>query len=302
MEVHRMIGAQPMKAAMLLTEHDSDYYVFEEPRKLKTPSILFPIALKLRSAFLFRLICLAAIAASPNAAPAAQPGDSTLDNHFRIGKTLYVDDFQHGLVQWKAEEEQPGKITAANGVLDIDVPAGLTLWFKPEIHGLVMISYDATVISHGGRNDRVSDLNCFWMATDPLDTSNIFANPRSGKFSDYNRLRTYYVGLGGRGNTTTRFRRYIGNAKIRPLLPQNDLSSPNAMIIPNQAQTIHLIADGQRIEYYRDKERLFQYMDPQPYTHGWFALRTVRNHMQIRNFRIVQLIPENKAVPSMDRR
>ncbi|MHB1021699.1 MAG: DUF6250 domain-containing protein [Acidobacteriaceae bacterium] len=248
--------------------------------------------MKLRSAFLFNLVCLAVIVARPSSALTSQAAKVSPEHHFRIGKTLYTDDFQHGLVQWKAEEEKPGKITAANGVLDIDVPAGLTLWFKPELHGPIMISYDATVLSHGGPNDRVSDLNCFWMATDPLDPHDIFAHPRSGKFSDYNSLLTYYVGLGGRGNTTTRFRRYIGNAKVRPLLPQNDLSSPDTMIIPNQTQTIRLIADGQRIEYYRDKERLFQYMDPQPYTHGWFALRTVRNHMQIRNFRIVQLIPE----------
>lgn len=75
------------------------------------------------------------------------------------------------------------------------------------------------------------------------------------------------------------------------LFPENDLSAPDKLIIPNRTQTISLIADNQLIELYRDNERLFKYIDPHPYTHGWFAIRTVKNHMQVRNLRIVQLIP-----------
>ena len=39
----------------------------------------------------------------------------------------------------------------------------------------------------------------------------MFARLRSGTFAEYNDLLTYYVGLGGNRNTTTRFRRYIGD-------------------------------------------------------------------------------------------
>ena len=46
----------------------------------------------------------------------------------------------------------------------------------------------------------------------------MFAQARSGAFADYNDLLTYYVGLGGNRNTTTRFRRYIGDPVLRPLL------------------------------------------------------------------------------------
>ena len=74
-----------------------------------------------------------------------------------------------------------------------------------------MIQYEATVVSAGGPNDRVSDLNSFWMATDPRTPEDLFAHDRSGKFAEYNLLDMYYVGLGGNGNTTTRFRRYIGD-------------------------------------------------------------------------------------------
>jgi hypothetical protein len=157
-----------------------------------------------------------------------------------------------------------------------------------------MITYEATVISAAGANDRVSDLNSFWMATDPKSPDNLFAHPRSGKFADYNTLRMYYVGLGGNGNTTTRFRRYIGNAVGRPLLPQNDLSvaqHPDLGITANRQQTLTLIADGPLIQYWRDGKKIFEMTDPEPYTRGWFGVRTTNNHMQVRNLRVVRLVP-----------
>lgn len=207
---------------------------------------------------------------------------------------LYSDDFHHGLHQWFVEIEKPGTVTAKDGVLDIDVPAGVTLWFRHELDGPVMITYEATVISAGGPNDRVSDLNSFWMATDPQSPNDLFAHPRSGKFADYNTLRTYYVGLGGNGNTTTRFRRYIGDAVERPLLPQNDLSvkqRPELGIVANRPQTVTLIADGPLIQYWRDGKKIFEMNDPEPYTRGWFGIRTTKNHMQVRNVRVVRLVP-----------
>lgn len=214
------------------------------------------------------------------------------DKRYHAEKLLYADDFQHGLGEWRFEMEKPGTVTANDGALDINVPAGVTVWFRRELVGPVMISYDAIVISEGGPNDRVSDLNSFWMATDPASPRDFFAHARNGAFASYNSLRLYYVGLGGNGNTTTRFRRYIGNANDRPLLPQNDLSvaqHPDAGIVANKTQTITLIADGALIQYWRDGVKIFAMDDSAPYTRGWFGIRTTKNHMQIRNLRITRL-------------
>ena len=159
-----------------------------------------------------------------------------------------------------------------------------------------MISYEATVVSEGGPNDRVSDLNSFWMATDPAAPKDIFARARSGAFAEYNSLQMYYVGLGGNGNTTTRFRRYIGDAVERPLLPENDLSvaeNHDAGIVANRWQTVTLVADGRLIQYWRDGVKIFEMTDPEPYTKGWFGIRTTKNHMQVRNLRIVRLVPRH---------
>ena len=230
------------------------------------------------------LFACGASGATDREAPLASP-----DARYQLAGTLQQDDFQDGLVDWTLESERPAQVTANGGVLDIDTPGGLTLWFRPELHGPLLIEYEAAAVSAGGPNDRVSDLNCFWMATDPGTTASPMGH-RSGAFSDYNTLRTYYVGLGGNGNTTTRFRRYVGSATERPLLPENDRSSPQDLLQPNQFQRIRIVADGGLIQYYRDDRKLFEFKDPQPYTRGWFAFRTTQSHLRIRHFRVYRLI------------
>ena len=199
------------------------------------------------------------------------------------GRSLHTDDFQHGLRQWTIEAEKPATVTAANGVLDIVAPAGLTAWFRPELTGPVAIAYEAQAVSEGGPLDRVSDLNAFWMARE-ADGGSPLDHPRSGAFAGYDTLKTYYVGQGGNANTSTRFRRYVGRAGDRPMLPRHDHAAADEMLTPNRWTAVRLIADGQRIEYWSDGRRLFELQDLEPYTRGWFALRTTQNHLRVRNF------------------
>jgi hypothetical protein len=204
-------------------------------------------------------------------------------------KLLFHDDFDSGLSQWHVEAEKPGRISAANGVLDIDVPAGCTLWFKPRLEGPLTIEFEATAVDEGGSNDQVSDLNVFWMANNVDGRQPVFAHVRSGKFEEYNALLTYYVGLGGNRNTTTRLRRYIGDPVLRPLRPGYDLADTQYMLVPNQRQTIRLVANGRFIEYWRDGTRIFHMEDAAPYENGWFALRTTFSHLRIERLRIRRL-------------
>jgi hypothetical protein len=148
----------------------------------------------------------------------------------------------------------------------------------------VEIEFQATAVAAGGPNDNVSDLNVFWMATNGVGGRQPpYAKHRSGRFSEYDDLLTYYVGLGGNRNTTSRFRRYLGEPGNRPLLPAHDLTAPAVLLVPNHQQKITLIADGGHIEYQRDGKTLFIYEDPAPYTRGWFALRTTSNHLRVEN-------------------
>jgi hypothetical protein len=195
------------------------------------------------------------------------------------GKLLFSDNFTQGLAFWRVELEKGGTVAAKDGILNLDVPAGCTVWFRTEFHGPVIIEYDATMIRRGGPNDRVSDLNCFWMARDA-------SVQRSGRFADYNTLRGYYVGQGGNTNTTTRFRRYIGDPVLRPLLPEHDLKAP--LLEPNMPMHIRLVANGPHIQYFCDGGVIFDYYDTHPYTRGHFAFRTTFSHIQIRNFRVLK--------------
>jgi hypothetical protein len=206
-----------------------------------------------------------------------------------FGPVLFNEDFNAGLENWQIEAEKPGHIEAANGVLDIDVPAGCTLWFKPKLAGPVAIEFEATAVAAGGPNDQVSDLNVFWMANNPDGAEPVYATPRSGAFAQYNNLRTYYAGLGGNRNTSTRFRRYIGDPDKRPLLPEHDLSARSAMLTANRTQTITLVANGSTVEFRRDGQPILRMLDPQPYTSGWFALRTTYSHLRISALRIYSL-------------
>jgi hypothetical protein len=203
------------------------------------------------------------------------------DALFQNGKLLYSDDFTRGLSRWDVELEKPGRAEAKNGILTLDVPAGCTVWFRPELNGPIRIEYEAVMVKRGGSNDRVSDLNCFWMAGN--------VRKRTGRFADYNDLRAYYVGQGGNGNTTTRFRRYIGDPELRPLLPEHDLSAKDVLLEPNTAQRIELLAANGRIQYVNNGRVVFDFTDKAAYTRGRFGFRTTFSHIEIRKFRVYRV-------------
>jgi len=232
---------------------------------------------------------LAGISRAQVVEPSTAP--SITDSRFAQGEKLYSDDFDTDTGRWVSELEQGGNITFGKGKLEIDVPKGATVWFKPMLKGPVLIQYQAKVIAAGGKNDRVSDLNCFWMAKDSRNPDDLFAVKRSGKFADYNQLLCYYVGVGGNANTTTRFRRYIGDATTRPLLAGNDLSGRENLLTANASQWITLVACDHLIQFYRDGKKLFEMEDPEPYTVGNFAFRTTQSQLEISQFRVYGLAP-----------
>ena len=175
------------------------------------------------------------------------------------------------------------------GQLEIDDSAGCTVWFKHKLTAPVLIEYIATLISNNGKNDRVSDLNCFWMATDPEYPEDMFLNSkaRKGKFSNYHCLRLYYIGYGANNNTTTRFRRYPGDCS-RPLI--QGFEDKDHMNIPNAARKIQIISTGKSVIFICDGEIVFHFNDAYPFTEGWFGFRTVNNHMKIDNFKVHSIV------------
>lgn len=190
------------------------------------------------------------------------------------------------LSQWVVEQMPEGTVKVSDGTLEIEDRDGCTIWYKTRLTAPVEIEYEVTVVSKDGPWDRVSDVNCFWMANEahvPADAHLTTPRKRSGKFSEYDSLLTYYVGMGGNNNTTTRFRRYDGTA-ARPLLAEHDLRGPEVLLTPNATYHIRLVARDGQAEFWRDGKRMFSFKDPEPLKSGWFGIRTVNSHLRIRRF------------------
>lgn len=206
---------------------------------------------------------------------------------------LFSDGFKHGLDHWRVEQQPGGTVTTSDGKLVIADRGGCTVWWREPLVAPVTITYVAKVTSAA----RVSDLNCFWMASDPARPDDLFAagHQRDGRFGTYDSLRTYYVGYGGNNNTTTRFRRYDGSG-ARPLLPEHDLAAPPFLLKPDHPYAITLVAgaDG-RVQFIRDGEVVFDWTDPRPLQRGWFGFRTVNSRIEITNFSVHRGVPSRAA-------
>lgn len=203
---------------------------------------------------------------------------------------IFNDNFNSDLSKWTVEQVSGGTSQITEGQLEIDDVDGCTIWFNEKMSGDIRIEYDIVMIDEGGPNDRVSDLNCFWKAIDPSSPDDILANSnsRTGKFNNYHGFRLYYVGFGANNNTSTRFRRYPGDG-TRPLLPEHDLTDSTLMNKANVQRHVRIICQGNQTIYKIDDITVFDFTDEEPFTDGWFGLRTVANHMTVDNFKVYSL-------------
>ncbi|WP_405378967.1 MULTISPECIES: DUF6250 domain-containing protein [Streptomyces] len=211
-----------------------------------------------------------------------RPAITTDTGPHRAWTRVAHDDFRADTGQWAAELQDGGTVAAADGVLDIDVPGGATVWLRQELADPYEIEFTATPVDEGGPHDNVTDLNTFWNARDSRSPDDILATPRSGAFAEYDHLTTYYVGFGANLNTTTRLRRYVGEPGNRPLL--HDLTEP--LLAANRPHHTRIVSDGGHLEYWNNGELVFSHDDPEPYRDGWFAFRTVASHFHITDFTV----------------
>jgi len=197
---------------------------------------------------------------------------------------IYKDNFDKPLdsLNWKVEmlSGENARVNTENQKLVIDAPYGVTVWFKHKLTGPIRIEYDWKVVVADGANDRLSDLNQFWMATDPKN-KDLFT--RKGKFSDYDALSLYYVGFGGNKNTTTRFRKYQGNGERKLLQEYTDRSH---LLKPNHKYHITIEVTDRLTRFSVDGIAYFSFTDPELLTNGYFGFRTTHARHEISNFRV----------------
>ncbi len=200
------------------------------------------------------------------------------------GALLHQDDFNGPLTGYVSEfARKPGNVVVnRDGRLLIDVDSGATVWLDKPLSGNLLIAYTRRVVMDGGPNDRLSDLNQFWMARDPARAT-LFT--RSGKFEDYDDLEMYYAGMGGNGNTTTRLRRY-GDGK-RELLAER--LGRDFLLEPNRDYRVEIAVRDGCTRMRVDGREIFTYHDPRPLTHGYVGFRTTWSRQTIDGLTIHQI-------------
>ena len=199
-----------------------------------------------------------------------------------IGSCLLVACFSSNkksnpiLEKWVAEDESAAmQLSLISDTMELVVPAGLTLW-----------------LMEGGEFDRLSDLNCFWAANDPLHPDHIFARSewRNGVFKNYNTLNLFYVGYGGNENTTTRFRRYyaeyngVDDARVKPLIAE--YTDPEHLLVPGKWYHIVIRVEKEYTTYSVNGEELFRASLKPGEGDGYFGLRLLQNHVLVTGFEV----------------
>ena len=205
------------------------------------------------------------------------------------GQPFFSEDFSTPLdtATWVVEmEPAPGShssVYTKDKTLILDTKAGVTVWLNKPLSGNLQIEYDREVLVDTGKNDRLSDLNQFWMAADP-HKARLFS--RNGRFEAYDNLVLYYAGMGGNGNKTTRFRKYLEGG-TKPLIKEY-LDAPH-LLKPNRIYHIKITLQNGTTSFWVDNECYFTYTDPSPLTSGYFGFRSTWSRQEIKNLKISYL-------------
>ncbi|SMO53862.1 DUF6250 domain-containing protein [Gracilimonas mengyeensis] len=244
---------------------------------------------------------------------------------FEVGELIYQNNFESEndwLIQVEdTEAPSEPRIDFFNGYLEVLLPGrGATVWNRNEFSGNIAITYKvkapSTYVNELGVV--VRDMNTFWHATHPGNPMALFdADKYTGAFPSYHTLQGYYASMGGRDNTTTRFRRYPridenGDPVDHIALSYRD-GQQSFLIQPGKTHTIQLVVFDDVVQYLVDGKVFYEIKEGDTvevaladgtmeevtyttdrfpaYTEGWFGFRLVNTHHVYSDFRVYRLVP-----------
>jgi hypothetical protein len=214
-------------------------------------------------------------------------GNSNAQETGKTKRVLWADNFDTALdtAQWFIElsPQINNKVYVEHGQLVLDVANGVTVWWKQKLKNKWVIEFDRTIPIDNHKNDRLSDFNVFWQATDPKTGTLMGRNPA---FENYDSLSLYYVGFGGNTNTTTRFRKYQGNGERTILAEYTDSTY---LLTPNKTYHCRIVFKKKTMRFYIDDALFFSFRDKKPLKSGYFGFRTTQSRHLIDNFRVHEL-------------
>jgi len=231
---------------------------------------------------LFTMICSGSLFCQTDKnVPVKMPYVCSIKNE----KLIYSETFSKDFSNWRAEFELPdsSNISLKDGKQDVLAARGATIWFKPKLSGNIMILYDVYIPYSGAKFERVSDMNVFWMASDPSTSGEVV---RDGKFLSYDNLNLYYAGIGGHNNKFTRFRKYQSNGQ-KPVL--QEYSDKQHLLAGNTEYQVKIVVHNGLVRYFLNDKLFWELIDEAPYTTGYVGFRTTNSHQQYDNFRVYSI-------------
>ncbi|WP_218932131.1 DUF6250 domain-containing protein [Adhaeretor mobilis] len=252
---------------------------------------------------------------------------------FTVGPLLEQDNFE-SLDNWVVQIQRrsgfdSARVVARDRSLDCLTPGrGCTIWYKKKFPTRMTITYNVLCPTHEPAIEGVqpSDINNFWMATDPADPiQGLFDSSRyTGDFGSYDKMHCYYASTGGRRNQTTRMRRYpraLDGEPAEHLMLNDKDGKPAYLITPDEVMTVQLVAYDDVIQYIVDGKLIYQIgrrdriliegrdsegqrvvrdavydSDRFPvYREGYFGFRMVGTHHIYTNFKVYSLEPGNSS-------
>jgi rhamnogalacturonan endolyase len=91
--------------------------------------------------------------------------------------------------------------------------------------------------------------------------------------------------MGGNYNSTTRCRKY--NNSDKKII--GEFTDAAHLLQPNKEYNIEILCLNGLVQFTIDNEIFFSWKDEQPFTHGYFAIRSTHSKQEISDVKIYQL-------------
>lgn len=220
--------------------------------------------------------------------PRDKDGSLPQNGFMKLKNLIYSEDFVLPLDrrQWIVEMEpsEGSSVYTKDKALILDTRKGVTVWLNKKMNADLLIEFDREVMVDNGKNDRLSDMNVFWMATDKSKSTPF---GRKGVFEQYDSLSLYYAGIGGNTNKTTRFRKYQGDGKKEIL---SEYSDAMHLLVKNKQYHCSILVSGGSTSLRINNDLYFEFTDPKFLHEGYFGFRSTWSRQAIKNFRVYQLL------------
>ncbi|WP_052882313.1 DUF6250 domain-containing protein [Kiritimatiella glycovorans] len=208
-------------------------------------------------------------------------------------RLLYRESFERARARWRWTVGPGGEVgyDREAGCLDVLAPEGATVWFETELVAPLRIEFEVEVLDLEGEGR--TDLSFFAPARDPASPNDPPFAPRDPRaLEHFGDLRSYFLGYGMADNKVTRFARLAGGDRTADVLGQK--RHELYLLEPGPRYRFALVIHPPRVAVYRNRTLLFEDVDPEALSRGWFGIHFGGMHARLNDVQIYRLPPLKK--------